>query len=110
MISNINKAQMESHQISLLQAAIQHLQVMYLNSPNSCLSGLINRNYSLLLKRRMTSKQRSKLLKQQSTWQSYCQSTSSNQPYDLNNISLSTQQSGTSLWNNDQHANQKQFS
>lgn len=69
----MNQVQVEQDHIGLLRAAIQHLQMMYLNSPNRCLSSLINRNYGLLLEQNMASTERDKWLDQKKTWQQYCE-------------------------------------
>lgn len=63
----------DSNSSSLLLAAIQHLQIMYLDNPNRCLHQLITRNYGLLLNLNSSHQEHSKWQSQQKIWQQYYQ-------------------------------------
>lgn len=63
----------DSSRTSILIAALQHLQVFYLNSPNTCLALLISRNYHLLLEINSTHPEHDNWQDQQQAWQQHCQ-------------------------------------
>jgi hypothetical protein len=61
----------DTSNISLLLAAIQHLKLQYLCSPNSCLQISISRNYNLLLNCNAPLQELNEWRQQQQRWQSF---------------------------------------
>jgi hypothetical protein len=67
----------------LLLAAIEHLQAMYLRTPDRCLSLMINRHYSLLIEQNKSHPERNNWLNQKSIWQRSCNQNQTKSPIDL---------------------------